>query len=375
MKTTTRLTELREQMNDVTQKIVDLFQERQNISEEIGKEKEKNNLAILDLNRENEVIENVLKDVSDANKMTTTILVRELLALSRLKQSSNLELSRGNDLPKSEPIPEGPVAFQGVPGAWGEQAAGKLFPDREVIECEYFEDVFAKIKNGEAACGVVPIENSRTGAIGEVYDLLRKNSCYIVGQMWVKIRQSLLGVPGTTLHDVREILSHREALNQCGRFLKKYNWDLFEVSNTAVAAKTVTERGEKRVAAIGSRRAAELYGLEVLEDNISDDLNNRTRFIVIAAKPCYDENSTMMSVTFSTQHRSGALAAVLEPIGLYNINLSRIESRPVSPGSYRFFADIETSPFANGLDEAIATAASQAEYFEILGCYDTKEEE
>ncbi|MDR3148429.1 MAG: prephenate dehydratase, partial [Oscillospiraceae bacterium] len=278
------------------------------------------------------------------------------------------------DFPAPKTVPDGTVAFQGVPGAWSEHTAIKLFPDRERIACEYFEDVFNAVKTGRAAYGVLPVENSRTGAIGEVYDLLRRHACYIVDQMWVSVKQCLLGVPGATIADIREVRSHPEGLSQCSRFLKGKNWDQTSVRNTAVAAKMTAESKDARYAAIGSKRAAEVYGLDVIADNIADDSKNRTRFIAIAAEPFYDEKSNIVTVSFTTAHKAGALCDTLQAFQLAGVNLTRLESRPGSQGKYRFFADLNASITDTAAREAIAQAVAQSDYFEVLGCYSETEE-
>jgi chorismate mutase/prephenate dehydratase len=369
MEANNELQALRGQIDEVTDEIVDLFARRQHISAQIGAAKQRLNLAVTDSGREDAVVAAALARVDASTRLETGILIRELIALSRLRQTTMLGLTHGVELPASCELPAGAVAYQGVAGAWGEYAAGRLFAGRDLLACDYFEDVFAAVKSGEAACGVVPIENSRTGAIGEVYDLLRRNSCYIVGQEWIEVPQCLLGVPGATLRDIREVFSHQEALGQCSRFLGKHDWDLSAVRNTAVAAQMVAEKGEKRNAVIASRHAGATWGLDVLAANVADDANNRTRFIAIAAAPRYSDESTGVSVTFATRHISGALAAVLQPLGLCDINLTRIESRPASQNSYRFFADIEARWGDAELHEALNQAAQQAEYFEILGVY------
>jgi chorismate mutase/prephenate dehydratase len=286
-----------------------------------------------------------------------------------MRQTELLGLAHGIEFPDSVPLPEGAVAYQGIPGAWSEHAATLIAPDRALNPSDYFEDVFAKVKSGEAAIGVLPIENSRTGAIGEVYDLLRRSGCYIIAQKWVEITQCLLAIPGTRERDIRTVYSHREGLAQCSRYLKKHAWDTEAVGNTAVAARLAAEKGDNRFAAIGSRRAAGAYGLEVLAENIADDPNNKTRFIAIAEAPCYGDDSNTISVSFVARHMSGALAAVLTPLGLMGVNLTRIESRPATGDSYRFFAEIEGNRKDPKIEQALTQAAAQAEYFEILGCY------
>jgi chorismate mutase/prephenate dehydratase len=273
--------------------------------------------------------------------------------------------------PPREPKEDGVVcAYQGVPGAWSETALIGLFPDASRVPVDFFEDVFLAVKSRKADYGVVAIENSQTGAIGETYDLLRKYGCFIVGRIWTDIRQCLLAPRGVTISDVREVLSHPEAFRQCGRFLRGRAWDLTACRNTAVAAETAAKSSGGRTAAIGSRRAAELNGLEILAPDIMDSEGNRTSFVVIAAEPEYDENSDLVSVTFSTEHRAGALCEALTPFMARGVNLTRLESRPSSvPDKYRFFAELSGNILDPGVLGALRQASSACEYFEVIGCY------
>jgi len=366
---------LRTEISGVSDEIVRAFQKRQAISDSIAAVKEKGNISITDAARESELIERSRALADEDKRGETAALMRILIALSKLRQTEKLGLPQALDLPPSRPIPDGAVAYQGVPGAWGEHAARQLFPDREPVRQEYFEDVFTAVKKGTAAVGVLPIENSHTGAIGEVYDLLRRNACYIVGGIWIRVAQCLIGAENASIGGVREVYSHPEGLSQCRRFLKNRNWDLTSVRNTAVAAQMVAEKNDPKYAAIASRHAAEVYGLKVLQPDIADDRKNSTRFIAIASEPFYDERSDGITVTFSTRHQSGALCAVLQAFQFSGINLTRIESRPVSTDNYRFFADLDANIFDQNARDAIAQASMLSEYFEILGCYRSSEEQ
>lgn len=372
-----KLGSLRGEVNELDREMIALFNKRMKASEKIAKVKAEGNMALTDLRREEEMLENALS-LSDAESRAETMsFMRTLIALSRIREAGNLGLPAPIEFPPSAPKKEKDVtaAFQGVPGAWGEQGAAELFPGAALQGYEYFEDVFEAVKSGAADYGVLPIENSQTGAIGEVYDLLRRHACYIVGEVWISIKQCLMAPPGATLADIREVLSHPEGLGQCRRYLKNKNWDLTSCRNTAVAAALVAEEKNKKRAAIGSRRAAEINGLSVLAPDIMDSPSNKTRFIAIAAAPLYDENSTVTSITFSTSHKSGALCAVLQSLWLSNISLTRIESRPVSPDRYRFFADLEANILSQNTRDALLQAATQCDYFEILGSYSTTAEE
>lgn len=364
-----QLKALREDIDTVNVAMTRLFQERQRISNEIARVKHDGNLAVTDYAREEEVLRRSAELADDDKRAETMSLMRTLIALSKLRQNENLGLGGALDFPESSARTAGPVAFQGVSGAWSEQAAQLLYPGDEYITCEYFDDVFDAVKAGTASVGVLPIENSQTGAIGEVYDLLRRHSCYIVGQVRIGIAQCLLGTPGAKVSDVREIFSHPEGFAQCRRFLKGKNWDLTKVRNTAVAAELVAEKADVRYAAIGSRRAAEVNGLAVLADSITDNSGNSTRFIAIAREPLYNSESDTVSVTFSTMHRAGALCDVLQSFRLAGLNLTRIESRPVSADAYRFFAELEGNIGEATVRDALSQAAAQSEYFEVLGCF------
>ncbi|MDR2356711.1 MAG: chorismate mutase [Oscillospiraceae bacterium] len=370
------LERLRGEIDGIDGKLVGLFNERMRVSEEIARVKERGNIAVTDLRREKNVIDAAVAASGEDNRAAAATLMRALISLSKKRQTEKLELADAISFPPSASCGTDGVrtAFQGVEGAWGEHAARVLFPKGAFTGCDYFESVFEAVKSNRADYGVLPIENSRTGAIGEVYDLLRRHSCYIVGQTWIAVKQCLLGKAGASPGDVREVYSHPEGFGQCARFLKNRSWELTACRNTAYAAKLAAERDDVKYAAIGSRRAAAAYGLEIIAPDIMDDAGNRTRFIAIAAKPIYDESCDIVSVTFSTAHRSGALCAVLEAFMLAGINLSRIESRPVSADRYRFFTDLQSNIMSEATRDALTLASMHCDYFEILGCYGTTAE-
>ncbi|GHV17047.1 chorismate mutase [Clostridia bacterium] len=366
-----QLAAAREKIDGIDSEYLQLFSRRMELSREIAKIKSENNLAIFDEGREQQIVERAAKLVDPSLRGEALLLMRATLALSRGQQRNLLFHNEAPLLPPPRVHKNTNLkcAYQGVAGAWSQQAARRFFPDAELLSSEYFEDVFNAVKNGSADYGVVPIENSRTGAIGETYDLLRKHGCYIVGRLWIDIKQCLLGNKNAALDDIREVYSHPEGFKQCRKFLNHRAWEQIACRNTAVAAELVSNAGANRVAAIGSRLAAELNNLQILASDITDDSGNRTSFVVISAEPEYTERDNLISVTFSTQHRSGALCETLLPFMAQGINMMRIESRPTSGGKYRFFMEIE----ANILDEdtlsTLRQAALASEYFEVIGCY------
>jgi len=381
MDTKQKLSLLRDEIDSIDRELVALFQRRMSVSARVGEVKTAGNIAIQDEGRERQVIDNALRASAPENHADVAALMRNIMAFSRMRQRA-LTFGTPTGAAAADFTPPFPpsdtalmrkarptVCFQGVRGAWGEVGSGILFPHGALAGAETFEDVFENVKNGACDFGVVPIENSQTGAIGEVYDLLRGFGCYIVGQTWVPIAQCFLVKKGATLDDIREVFSHPQGFGQCRRFLRQRNWDLTPCRNTALAAQMVSERADKRAAAIGSRLAAQIYDLDVLVPDVMDAAGNQTRFITIAARPCYDAESTVVSVTFSTTHTAGALCAVLQTFMLAGINLSRIESRPVSVDRYRFFADLRGNISDELMMTTLRQAAAQRAYFEILGCY------
>jgi chorismate mutase/prephenate dehydratase len=369
-----KLRALRERIDEIDGQLVGLFGQRMEISLEAAEAKMGLNLPILDAAREQAVVDRAVGLANDSLRGEVTLLMRSIMALSREYQRLRLFQAEMPMLPPSR-IPPGRdgqsviCAFQGVPGAWSEQALMKLFPAAERLQVEFFEDVFTAVKENRADYGVAAIENSQTGAIGETYDLLRKYGCFIVGRTWMDIQQCLLAPPGVALADIREVLSHPEGFRQCARFLHGRAWDLTACRNTAVAAETTARDKSGRVAAIGSRRAAELNGLAVLAPDIMDSAGNRTSFVVIANAPEYDDKSDLISITFSTEHRSGALCETLMPFMAQGINLMRIESRPATPDKYRFFAELSGNIMEPDVITTLRQASATCEYFEVIGCY------
>lgn len=367
-----QISQVREDLDMIDGQMLDLFQKRMELIDKIAEIKRLGNIAITDEAREQIIVNSAVSMGKTELKGEIITFMRSLMGLSKLRQRKLLFDNTEEQLlppPRTAPKENIAISYQGLPGAWGEQAAMQLFEGAKITGQESFEDVFSAVKNKKANYGVVPIENSRTGAIGEVYDLLRKYGCYIVGQTWVQVRHCLMAAPGTDIQDIREVFSHPEGFRQCNHFLKRRAWDLTACRNTAVAAELVAERRDKRFGAIGSERAARLNQLEVIASDIMDDDANKTRFIAIAEAPEYDSTCDTVSITFSTSHRSGALVEVLFPLMAEEINLTRIESRPMKGDKYCFFADLKGNIMDENLARGIRHAATSSGYLEVLGCY------
>ncbi|MDR1730588.1 MAG: chorismate mutase [Synergistaceae bacterium] len=367
-----RLNPLRKRITEIDSQLIPLCAERMKIAREVAMVKIGENMAILDENREQEVVERALALADGELKSEISLLMRSILALSRKHQRSQMLQGASSLLLPARPSVRENVtcAFQGAPGSWSEQALIKLFPEASRLQVDLPEDVFLAVKEGRVNYGVIAIENSQTGAIGETYDLLRQYGCFIVGRTEIEIRQCLLAPQGTKPADVRRVFSHPDDFKQCGHFLRDRAWDLTACRDTAEAAKITAEANDNRTAAIGSQYVAQLHNLTVLVSDVMDSEDNRTAFVVIATAPEYDESSNLISITFSTEHRAGALCETLMPFMAQGINLRRIESRPSSgPDSYRFFAELEGNILNADMVSTLQQAMASCRYLEVIGCY------
>lgn len=265
------------------------------------------------------------------------------------------------------------VGFQGTVGSFSEQALVEYFGEQvDVYPVNQFKDVFNDLKNGKIHYGVLPIENSSTGAITEVYDLLREYGLYIVGSTCVKVDHNLLGVKGTKIEDIKEVYSHSQAFKQSSGFLNKNNnWTLIPYYNTAISAELIKNENCKYKAAIGSKKASEVYGLDIIKANINNSNNNYTRFIIIGKNLEIKNDNDTISIVISSPHKAGALYNSLRVFKENNLNMIRIESRPVikRPWEYFFYIDFQGNLDDNTVKEAINYIQSNSSYFKILGNY------
>jgi prephenate dehydratase len=265
------------------------------------------------------------------------------------------------------------VAFQGEPGAFSEEAAVKLLGGQiETVPRPTFEAMFAAIADGAADLVLAPVENSLAGSVYRCYDLLLESKLSITAEVILPISHNLIGPPGATIDQVRFVQSHPVALAQCTRFFEAHpQITRVAAEDTGGSVREVVRAGDPQRAAIASRRAAEIYGGSILQSHLEDHRENYTRFVLLSPKPGMPAGANKISLVVFLLHQPGALHQALEPIARQNINLVKIESRPIMghPFEYCFYLDLMAPPQAPGTQVALEELRRRTSEVRILGCY------
>lgn len=372
------LGKLRDQIDSIDDQIVKLFEERMKVSEGVAAYKRSVGKPVLDKEREKNKIEKVTAKTTNAfNRQGVKSLFNQIMAISRMLQYQRLASER-TDLEgfyegEMKVTSETKVVYAGVPGAYAESAMLNYFgTEIDGFNVETFGDAMEAVHSGLADYAVLPIENSSTGSVNDVYDLLSDYDNHIVGETMVKIEHALLALPGSSLNQIRTVYSHPQGLMQCSRFLdEKRGWQQVSLQNTAASAKRVVDDGDLSQAAIASKQAAKNYGLIVLKDHLNDLDNNSTRFVVISHKKMFETDANTISICFETLHQSGSLYSVLSHFIFNGLNMTRIESRPIhgKPWQYQFFVDFTGNLKEQAVKNALHGIQSETESFRILGNY------
>ena len=263
------------------------------------------------------------------------------------------------------------VAFQGEPGAYSEQAVFNYFGDVETQPSESFDVVFAEVASGTCEAGLIPIENSLAGSIHQNYDLLLRHDLYIVGEYLLRVQHCLIALPDVKRSEIKKAISHPQALGQCAGYLRSLGIKTESVYDTAGSVKMLKESGARDTAAIASRRAAELYGMQVLEEGIEDNAENFTRFLAISKGEIKPEGEAKTSIVFTLKNQPGALFKALSVFALRDIDLTKIESRPLQgkPWEYLFYIDFIGATHGSTAQKALDHLSEYALTLRVLGSY------
>lgn len=373
------LLELRKEIDKIDKEIVHLFEERMEICKKVAEYKIANGKKVLDRERELEKLKVLGAFASNEfNRHGVQELFQQIMSMSRKLQYQLLEAQGvSGSLPftqvKEIDKVHCRVVYQGVEGAYQHEAALQYFgEDVNIFHMESWRGCMEAIKEGMADYAVLPIENSSAGEVNDIYDLLEEYENYIVGEQILKIDHALLGIPGAKLSDIQTVYSHPQALMQCAVYLEQQEgWKQETLANTAMAAKKVAEDQDITQAAIASEEAAKHHGLVVLKKPINHNRFNSTRFIIVTNRKMYEKDAKKVSICFELPHTSGSLYNILSHIIYNDLNMCKIESRPIPEHNweYHFFVDFEGNLNDSAVKNAIRGIMEEAVNFKILGNY------
>lgn len=370
------LQEIRKDIDKIDQELTNLFKERMKLTYQVAEYKIATGKKVYDKEREDEKLNTLSAFGEDTfHKQAIRELFTQIMSISRKKQYTLVkEGEKDFGFLALKNIPEGSkkVACFGEKGSYTEQAMEEFFGTENIegINKKSFREVIDAINNGEVEYGVLPIENSSTGGISGIHELLVNNDIYIIGEHEVKVDQALITLPGTKIEDIRKVYSHEQGIKQCGKFLANHPQIEVEVyESTSGSVRLVKEQMNKTYAAIASERAAKYYGLEVLLSNINQEANNSTRFIIITKQKVYMEQGKKVSICFELDHESGTLYNMLAHFIYNQLNMTMIESRPIEgkKWEYRFFIEFEGNLKDAAVQNAIRGIKQEANAFYLFG--------
>ncbi len=350
-----KLEDLRRKIDETDTQIVKLIAERIRIAQGIGEEKSKQGKQIEDRARENSVLRNVknIAQKENINQEDIEGIYKQIVTVCR-------------------GIQETTVAFQGEIGAYSEEAAFNFFGSSvQVKPFESLDEVFAVVERGEVPFGIVPAENSLEGSISRVYDLLLDSSLKVCGEIELRVVHCLIANPGARLDSIKKVYSHPQALGQCKAFLKHLGCEIIPTYDTAGSVKMIKEEKIADGGAIASARAAKIYGMKIIAQEIEDNPNNFTRFFILSHQDSPPSGNDKTSIVFSVKHKPGALYESLKELAARNINLTKIESRPTrqKPWEYNFYLDFEGHREDKVAREALENLDRTSLFVKVLGSY------
>ncbi len=372
------LLELRDRLDVIDAQIVDLYERRMDICGQVAEYKIQNGKKVLDRQREQEKLAKVRSMThNEFNGHGIVELFEQIMSMSRKLQYQKLA-ENGSDgrLPfigvDELETRKARVVFQGADGAYSQAAMMKYFGDEiNSMHVDTFRDAMSAIDEGSADFAVLPIENSTAGIVSEIYDLLVEFENYIVGEQVIPIEHCLLGVPGSNLEDIKTVYSHPQSLMQSAKYLADHDWQQISMQNNAFAAKKVADEKNPAQAAIASEHAGKIYGLEVLKKGVNHEQNNSTRFIIVTNQKIFKKDAGKISLCLELPHESGSLYRILSHFIYNNLNMNKIESRPMPDRTweYRFFIDFEGNLADSAVKNALRGLREEARNMKILGNY------
>lgn len=376
-----QIQDIRQEINSIDDELAALFKKRIAIANEVAASKRERGARVSDPAREREILSRVTQGADPTNEGALRLLFTTLFGISKARQrallsgESPLVKTIHASAAKNATFPtRAVVACPGTEGSYAQQAVSHLFPLPTILYFNGFEKVFEAVEKGLCPYGILPIENSAAGSVASVYDLMVSHRFHIVRALRLKVDHVLLAPRGSKLADIREVTSHAHALAQCSEFLKAHpEWHIAPASNTAAAAKSLATSNRKDLAVIASRACAELYNLDVIAQSIANAAFNYTRFICISKNLEVYPDANKFSIMLSLPHRPGALNEIISKFAAIDVNLTKLESRPV-PGmdfEFRFTFEFEATPKNDAVLGLLAELSTDPaiEHFTFLGSY------
>ena len=373
-----KLLQIRNQIDEVDKAIVENFEKRMELCKEVAEYKLHTGKAVFDRKRELEKIEKLRAIASDEfYAHCIEEVFEQIMSMSRKMQYKLLREEGINNDIGFEMLDEIPkdnvkVVYQGIPGAYGQQATLAYFGEN--ADCHYvktFKDAMIDLCKGKSDYAVLPFENSTAGIVSDVFDLLVEFDTYIVDTFSIPIDHAVLAVKGAKLEDIKTVYSHKQALMQSMEFIDEMGWDMVNDLNTAISAKYVADMKDKSIAAIGSTQAADIYGLDIVAEHVNQAYGNATKFVVVSNKKIARKHAGTICISFEMPNESGSLYTMLSHIIYNDLNMTMIQSRPVPDRSwqYRFYIEFDGKAAQSGVVNALSGINAEAENMKILGNY------
>lgn len=365
------LKDLREQINGIDKELIELFNKRMEICLDVARYKIENDLPVFQTDREKEIVKKVRESSPEWLENGSEVLFTTIMDISKSLQYQQVFAASGS-IPHRDFIPGGKrvIACPGTEGSYSHIAAGKIFPEGNVMFFEDFEDVFKAVVSADADFGIMPIQNSTAGSVHQAYELLKKYDCHIAAATKVKVSHCLAVRKETDFSAVKTVYSHEQALAQCSEFIKEAGLSPEKFANTALAAEFIKESDEP-LGAICSEECANRLGLKIVNDCITNADENYTRFILLSRNVYSSDKADIISISLSLPHERSALYRLLTKFSVVGLNLLRIESRPIASRDFDvvFYLDFEGSISNPEVSKLIAQLQSELSYFRFLGNY------
>lgn len=372
------LQESRKEIDNIDEQIVKLFERRMDVCSDVATYKIHTGKPVLDRQRELDKIATLKGKASNQfYSHGVEELFEQIMAMSRKMQykllnEEGVNNDIGFDIVDELPKKDVTVVYQGIAGAYSQQAATEYFGDNATYcNVTTFREAMKYVRDGKADYAVLPFENSSAGIVTDVYDLLVEFQNYIVDTFDVKIEHCLCGVPGAKIEDIKEVYSHPQAFMQSNKFLEEHGWGKVNLANTAISARYISERNDKTRGCIASANAAKIYGLDILHRGINFNTTNTTKFIIISRKKITRRDAGLICISFEMPHESGTLYQMLSHIIYNDLNMTSIQSRPVpeKKWEYRFYVEFEGKSNQAGVVNALSGINAEALNMKILGNY------